>query len=174
MNPEPPRPPPKVEEAPPPTKQVVVPEGLTPDETNVLQPGGQAGNVAAAAALTEGEEKQIERDQRRDLVHESIQEKKLRNKSLEEDITARRKYALAIFVLIVAWLVAVFTMLLLQGFLSKREIAVNVLFCRLIYRTAIHFELSDGVLLALIGGTTATVIGLFAIVANYFFPKKSN
>lgn len=32
-----------------------------------------------------------------------------------------------------------------------------------------RFELSDTVLLALIGGTTASVLGLFVIVANYLF-----
>ena len=36
----------------------------------------------------------------------------------------------------------------------------------------IPFELSVAVLTTLIGSTTASVLGLFAIVANYLFPKR--
>ena len=36
----------------------------------------------------------------------------------------------------------------------------------------ISFKLSDTVLATLIGSTTASVLGLFAIVANYLFPKR--
>lgn len=38
--------------------------------------------------------------------------------------------------------------------------------------TAIPFTLSAAVLSTLIGSTTASVLGLFAIVANYLFPKR--
>lgn len=71
---------------------------------------------------------------------------------IKQDITARRNYARRIFYLIVWWLIAVFVLLLLQGF-------------RVIY-------LSDSVLLALIGGTTANVLGIFMVVVWYLFPKK--
>lgn len=37
----------------------------------------------------------------------------------------------------------------------------------------VSFELSEPVLLALIGGTTANVIGLFLVVAGYLFPRRS-
>lgn len=38
----------------------------------------------------------------------------------------------------------------------------------------VAFELSDTVVLALIGGTTANVVGLFYIVARYLFPRRDN
>jgi hypothetical protein len=75
---------------------------------------------------------------------------------IKQDITARRNYARRIFYLIVWWLIAVFILLLLQGFLSPNKI----------------FHLSDAVLLALIGGTTANVLGIFMVVVWYLFPKK--
>jgi hypothetical protein len=38
----------------------------------------------------------------------------------------------------------------------------------------VAFELSDTVILGLIGGTTANVVGLFYIVARYLFPRRDN
>ena len=35
-----------------------------------------------------------------------------------------------------------------------------------------RFHLADGVVIALITTTTATVIGVFLTVANYLFPKR--
>lgn len=175
MTPEelPPKPPDKVEGTDPLT-ELVVPEALASDEVAALQPLKPKGKAAELAiTLTEEEQKQIEIDQRRALDRLSIEEKKLLNKSLLEDIEARRKYARGIFDLIRWWLVAILVVLILQGFLSRRDIALNFNAFGSHWKTSIHFELAEGLLLALIGGTTATVIGLFAIVANYFFPRKS-
>ena len=36
------------------------------------------------------------------------------------------------------------------------------------------FDLAEAVVLALVGGTTASVIGIFLIVANYLFPRGSS
>lgn len=82
-------------------------------------------------------------------------EKAARLKSLRQNIEERKEYAKKIYHLIVWWLVGVFVVLLLNGFgwLSG-------------------FELSDKVLITLIGGTTVNVLGIFAIVANYLFNKK--
>ncbi len=73
---------------------------------------------------------------------------------LRTQIKQRKVYAFSVFVLLCVWLVAMFGILLIQG-LKWHE-----------------FYLSDNVLLALIGGTTANVFGLFLVVMNYLFPKK--
>lgn len=76
--------------------------------------------------------------------------------STKQDTDARKTYARRIFHLIVYWLIADFILLLIQGFLGP----INI------------FHLSDAVLLALIGGTTANVLGIFMVVVWYLFPKK--
>ncbi len=83
------------------------------------------------------------------------QKKKAVVRSLEQDIKARGKYAGRIFCLICTWLGSIFLLLVLQGF-----------------KTCLGFHLSDKVLIAVITGTTINVLGLFAIVANYLFPRR--
>lgn len=93
-------------------------------------------------------------DEKRDL------ERKKAEVQLEgelQDINERRKYAHRIFCLIVAWLLVVALILFLQGF----KFAV--------YRHS--FQLSNSVLLTLIGSTTASVLAIFAIVTKYLFPN---
>jgi hypothetical protein len=92
---------------------------------------------------------------------------------LRQDIKARKRYARHIFRLIVVWLIAIFIILLLQGFLSEREMVLGFRALGSFWRTSIHFRLSDAVLLALIGGTTANVLGLFIFVVQYLFPKRT-
>ena len=72
-------------------------------------------------------------------------------RGLRQDIKERKKYARWIYWLLCAWLAALFGLLLLRGFL--------------------HIDLTDKVLVALITGTTANVLGIFAIVVAYLFPK---
>jgi hypothetical protein len=83
------------------------------------------------------------------------QERDARLRGLIADIAARGALTRQVFRLAVAWLVGVYLLLLLQGFLSPRH----------------WFALDDSVLLAALGGTTASVIGLFAIVARYLFAR---
>lgn len=73
---------------------------------------------------------------------------------LEQDRTQRKAYSNRLFWLIVCWLAVAALIVLLQGF----ECA--------------PFNLSVTVLATWIGSTTATVLGLFAIVANYLFPRR--
>ena len=54
----------------------------------------------------------------------------------------------------VSWLCGVFIVIVLSGF------------------NLFSFKLSTTVLTTLIGSTTASVLGLFAIVANYLFPRR--
>jgi hypothetical protein len=78
---------------------------------------------------------------------------------LEQDIGLRKQFAWYIFYLIVAWLAAAFLVLAFQGF------AISI--------CGHFFKLSDSVLLALIGGTTVNVLGIFVIVVRYLFPQGS-
>ena len=68
----------------------------------------------------------------------------------------RKKYADRIFVLLVVWLCTLVVILILSGF-----------------STLTGFNLTDTVLMTLIGSTTASMIGIFLIVANYLFPKRN-
>jgi hypothetical protein len=69
-----------------------------------------------------------------------------------QDIKERKKYAALIYWLLCTWLYALFSLLLLCG--------LSIL------------HISDKVLIALITGTTADVIGIFYIVVAYLFPKE--
>jgi hypothetical protein len=72
-------------------------------------------------------------------------------KSLEQDTSERKKYAARIYWLLCGWLVMLFALLFCRGFLKA--------------------DLSDKVLIAIITGTTANILGIFAIVVAYLFPK---
>lgn len=76
--------------------------------------------------------------------------------SFTQDITERKKYAGRVFWLVVFWLLAVGAMLFMQGL-----------------KSCFSFQLSDTVLITAITTTTASVVGIFLIVANYLFPKRA-
>ena len=75
-------------------------------------------------------------------------------KSREQDIEHREKYANRLFWFVAVWVGLMLIIVLLEG------------------SELVPFDLSDTVLTTLIGATTANVLGLFAIVANYLFPKR--
>jgi len=91
---------------------------------------------------------------------------------LNQDIRERKKYARKIFRLIVFWVAGVFLILMCQGFLSHSDstFAVDTPWLKL--TSKLTFSLSDSVLIAVVSGTTASVIGIFIVVANYLFPKR--
>lgn len=93
------------------------------------------------------------RDEESDL---ESQEHKAHISGLLQDMGERKKYAGRIFSLLAFWLVGIFLLLLMQGVLSPHK----------------WFALSDGVLIAAIGGTTVNVIGIFVVVARYLFPQR--
>lgn len=66
----------------------------------------------------------------------------------------RKEYAEKIFMLVCAWLAALFV---LVAFVGNSKL-----------------EVSDNVLLGLITGTSVNVIGLMAIVATHIFPKNGS
>ena len=77
-------------------------------------------------------------------------------RGLEQDIEERAKYSLRIFVLCCIWVFGIFALLVAQGLSWKTR-----------------FSLSEPILLAAIGSTTANIIAVFVIVARYLFPDRS-
>lgn len=73
---------------------------------------------------------------------------------LRQDIRARKIYAALFFALACAWVVVISVLLFFQGFGAG----------------SLDFRLSYSVLLAAIGSTTADIIGVVYVVANYLFP----
>jgi hypothetical protein len=100
--------------------------------------------------LYDDEKKSLDNARLRADVERLLQQ----NEDLVQDRNQRKKYATRLFRLIVGWLIVSVAIVLLHGFPS------------------IPFKLSGTVLVTLIGSTTASVLGLFAIVANYLFPKR--
>lgn len=78
--------------------------------------------------------------------------------NFRQDMGERKKYAKYIFLLTCAWVLAVYILLLFQGFGRYGEYT---------------FHLTDSIVLAAIGSTTANIVGVFLIVTRYFFPSSS-
>lgn len=76
---------------------------------------------------------------------------------IDEIVSSRKAYANKIYTLVVWWLVALGLVILLAGFKGKTT-----------------FDLDSKIILALIGGTTLNVLGIFTIVTNFLFPKNGH
>ena len=85
--------------------------------------------------------------------YQSKKMQKLSEKDKEQDIDMRREYADKTYLFVCVYMCFVFLIIFLACSPSS-------------------FQMSDGVLMTLLGTTTVNVIGLFAIVMNYLFPKK--
>lgn len=82
-----------------------------------------------------------------DLLQQEIED-------VRQDRKERRKYSGRIFWLVVGYLVVVGLLVLLAGL------------------DQVPFGLPASVLMVLIGSTAVSMVGLFAIVANYLFPQR--
>lgn len=82
---------------------------------------------------------------------------------LKQDRHERGKYADKLFKLICVWLVVISVVIVGSGYKNDLDITVTYPNGKVISKTITppRFALSDAVLLALIGGTTASVLGLF-------------
>ena len=76
-------------------------------------------------------------------------------KGILQDQDERKNYAKKIYLLIVFWLFGVGLIIVLDATLSPHG----------------YFLMSESVQIALIGGTTANVLGLFIVVVNYLFKR---
>ena len=72
----------------------------------------------------------------------------------QQTINLRTDFAKKIFWLVIGWVVAIFAILILQGFAMA------------------HFNLANSIILALIGSTTLNIVGLLYVVTHYLFPQK--
>jgi hypothetical protein len=82
----------------------------------------------------------------------------LRNQQLDQDRKERERYADRIYNIVIAWLATVGSILVLQGFGRLGNLP--------------PFELAPTVMITAIGSTTASIIGIFIIVARHLFPPK--
>jgi len=115
----------------------------------------------------ESEAKKVGGAEQTELAEQLLADKtKEELRGLRQDIDERKIYASKAFTMLCCWLVGVFVVVLLQGFFATGPTSSLNGF------SSPFFRLPDSVLLALLGGTTAGVISIFAIVANYLFPKK--
>jgi hypothetical protein len=83
-----------------------------------------------------------------------IDHKRAELESFRQDTGERKRYAKNIFVLTCIWVGGIYVLMLLDGF------------------GVWSFKLSNSIMLAAIGSTTANIVGVFLIVTRYFFPKK--
>ena len=97
-----------------------------------------------------------EADSRTELWEEDQAKKKGQQDLDERDsiLEQRKKYAPALFWVLVTWLAIVIAILASQAW------------------KACGFWLSDPVLIALLGTSTVNVVGLFYVVAKFLFPSK--
>ena len=113
----------------------------------------EAKAISIDESIAQKEEEDFQKISTEDV---EIQKRLLELESLQQDIIERRKYALRIFFLLVFWLLGVFAMLLLQAW------------------KAWGFSLTEPLLISVVGGTTASVISIFIVVAKYLFPSGRN
>lgn len=92
-------------------------------------------------------------DKKRAIDYYEDELKKLELRSKAQDIEMRRDYADKTYLFVCIYMCFVFFLVFLACSPST-------------------FKMGDSVLMVLLGTTTANVIGLFAIVMNYLFPKK--
>ena len=99
----------------------------------------------------DGETASLHNAERDDLNDQHVQEQIA---DLRQDREQRKKYSESIFHLVVAWLVVLALIVVMDG------------------ACCVRFQVSERVLLALIGSTTASIFGLFYVVTKYLFPKR--
>ena len=92
----------------------------------------------------------------RDIQAQFLAQEKLRTQALNDLLKDRKTYGDRVYRLIVLWLIGIGTCILAQ--------AISVPGIKWF-----SFHLSDAVLIALIGATTATVVGLFLVVVRSIF-----
>lgn len=112
-------------------------------DLRLLQAGEPAEPDRLAVGSHEAEKEFIENERLQAEIDDLVQDRE-----------QRKTYADRLFRLVAVWLVVNGLIVFLHGF------------------GHVPFTLSGAVLTTLIGSTTASVLGLFAIVANYLFPKR--
>lgn len=116
------------------------------------------------------EEQQLQQ-QGNDPVAFDFELKRLQNDRFENEnehwktiYELRKEYIPKLYFMIVYWLIVVAAFVFLTGYSAEN---INNPDCQI---NCTRFKLSDNVLIAFITTTTATVIGVFIIVAKWLFP----
>ena len=129
------------------------------DASAAREAAREAAQAAAAQAATRRVRelrKAIRREResvrREGTRHDDRLQEEIRD--LRQDRKLRQEYARKLFWLVVAWLTVLWLVVLADGFRFTR------------------FNVDADVLRLLVASTTASVLGLFAIVANYLFPRR--
>lgn len=128
-----------------------LPESEVPVQGSEPDPGTSlyAKELAAYGQFDDQDDEAYERRVRHAFLARELRQ-------IDDIVASRKSYANKIFFLVVGWLVALGLVVLLAG-----------------WRLG-GFELDSKVLLALIGGTTLNVLGIFTIVTNFLFPKNGH
>jgi len=135
-------------------------------------PENLSERIPEIVAPTVGKSKAIGELEQSGMIQQMNQDI-LQKKGLEElegmtqDRGERKSYANKAFRLVCFWIFGVFCLLIVQGFLSR-----GLHFHLDCLEFTITFALPDSVLLAVVSGTTVSVIGIFLVVANYLFPRR--
>lgn len=130
------------------------PEELLVEFQNKLQTA-QSTKVDTAEAISE-EKRELEDERLQELEKKALQLKLLKAqiRKFEDDNQGRREFSRSIFAVTVIWMFLVL-MVIIQCAGGR-------------------WHLSDAVLIALITTTTANVIGIFLLVANYLFNREKS
>ena len=110
-----------------------------------------SGALPVDQNLIDAEAREYERERREQQV-ESL---RAENTQKRQDIAERRKYANRIFCLICVWLGVMMLIVIAEGL-----------------SVVIPFKLDTSIVITAISTTTASVLGIFLIVANYLFPTS--
>lgn len=115
-------------------------------------------STALDKALEESKQNNLNDDDAFRDLQRMEKEESLRGRT--QDREQRKEFSKKIYRLTIGWLIVVGFILLLQGFSAYFWVA-----------RLKPFHLSDGVIIALITGTSINIIGLMAIVIHYLFPN---
>lgn len=137
---------------------------------------GEAPQIDLSRIVVEPKPEGSMRKQAKKFVQQEAQyvsrrAKKLHEDGLEHDLESRKKYGPLIFKLVITWL------FLVLGTVWASAIAITIPtkwggWCGKWIPTISAFDLSDGVLIALVTGATVNVIGLLYAVVKYTFPIR--
>lgn len=128
-----------------------LPEGESPDQVGEPDSGTSlyAKELAAYSQFDDQDDEAYERRVRHAFLARELRQ-------IDDIVASRKSYANKIFLLVVGWLVVLGVIVLLAGWRPG------------------DFQLDTKVLLALIGGTTLNVLGIFTIVTNFLFPRNGH
>lgn len=104
--------------------------------------------------LDESKEEEVSSSKNENFIEHALRWEKYLGR--KQDRKQRKEFASKIFYFLCVYMIVVFVLLLFAGIKGQ----------------GLCFTLSDTVLLALLGTTTANVISIFIVVAKYLFPNK--